>query len=147
MTDPTPGAPGDGRSARGRVGLIAAAVLLLVFVAGMGAGWGASRQTCRPPRRGQHRPAVASWLCGRRGGGGDPFARLGLSSAERARVDSVIKRRQPQIEAFWKGPGQQLRAILDSMHADVRAAIDPQHRAAFDSLPRPGRRGPGDDRR
>ena len=80
------------------------------------------------------------------------MARLQLSTTERARVDSAVKRRQAQIEAFWNGPGQQLRAILDSMHTDVRAAIDSSHRASFDSLPRPGRRpgrpgGPTGDRR
>ena len=69
------------------------------------------------------------------------MARLNLSPAERARVDSVVKRRQADIRAFWEGPGRQLGAIMDSMHADVRAAIDPAHRPTFDSLPRPGRRG------
>jgi hypothetical protein len=137
MTAPDGGA----RRARSRVGLAATLVLLLVFVAGAAAGWAATRQLCRP-QRGRGGPPPPAWLCGRRGGG-DPMARLGLSPAERARVDSVVKARQTQIRAFWTGPGRELRVILDSMHTDVRAALDPEHRAAFDSLPRPGRRGSG----
>ena len=87
---------------------------------------------------------MPTWLCGRRPMR-DPMAALPLSPAERARVDSVVRARQTQIRAFWSGPGRELRAILDSMHTDVRNAIDPANRAAFDSLPRPGsgRRGGG----
>jgi len=141
-------APSDRGGRRSRVWVAAVSVLLLVFVAGAAAGWTGARRTCRPMRGGPPagRPAPA-WLCGRRGG--DPMARLNLSPAERARVESVVKRRQADIRAFWEGPGRQLGAIMDSMHADVRAAIDPAHRPAFDSLPRPGQRGgrrPGADR-
>ncbi|AHG92909.1 hypothetical protein J421_5374 (plasmid) [Gemmatirosa kalamazoonensis] len=145
MTEPGDRLPADDRAgARTRARLAAAAALLLVFVAGVGAGWGGRPRVCRPRRGDSHPPA---WLCGRRGGGpgggGDPLSRIGVSAAERARVDSAVKRRQPQVEAFWRGPGQQLRTILDSMHADVRAALDPAHRAAFDSIPAPWMRGPG----
>lgn len=138
-----PDGGGAGR-ARSRVWLAATAALLLVFVAGAAAGWAGARKLCRP-QRGRSTQALPTWLCGRRTGG-DPMARLGLSPAERARVDSVVKLRQTQVRAFWAGPGQQLRVILDSMHADVRGALDPEHRAAFDSLPRPGMRGGGGSR-
>lgn len=144
MTAPSDRAPDRGRRARSRVWLAATAVLLLVFVAGTAAGWTGARKTCRP-QRGRSGGPMLAWLCGRRGG--DPMARLHLSRAERARVDSAVRRRQAEIRAFWEGPGRQLGAIMDSMHADVRAAIDPAHRAAFDSLPRPGRRGAADRRR
>jgi hypothetical protein len=137
---------GGARRARSGVWLSATAVLLLVFVAGAAAGWAGARKVCRPPRgRDAARSAPPAWLCGRRPDR-DPMARLKLSAAERARVDSVVKSRQGQIRAFWEGPGRELRVILDSMHSDVRNAIAPEHRAAFDSLPRPGsggRRGGG----
>lgn len=137
MTMPD-GGRADGRSGggRSRVRLAAASALVLVFVAGVGAGW-VARDQARPSRRG--RPN-AQWSGGRR----DPLARLNLSPAERARVDSVVARRRPQVDAFWNGPGAQLRGIMDSMRVEMRAAMDPAHRAAFDSLPVPGRRGPRD---
>ncbi len=135
-----PSGSGGGRS---RIWVAAVAVLLLVFVAG-GAAGSAVRDHLRreAPTSGVRRAP------GGRGGANDsrgirrnPLDRLDLSTAERARVDSVVSRRRAQIEAFWAGPGQQLRSIMDSMHAEMRAQMTPEHRAAFDSLPDPRRRG------
>jgi hypothetical protein len=129
---------GGGRGARVR--LAAAGVLLLVFVAGAAAGWGmAGRQHAqRRGRPGGGPPGPFGML-----GGPNLMARLNLTPAESLAVDSAFKRRLLEAEAFWRGPGQQWRAILDSTRADVRAALPAPKRATYDSLMSRGRRGPG----
>ena len=57
---------------------------------------------------------------------------LGMDSAERVRVDSIFARRRVQIDSFWKGPGEALRAIMDSTREEVRAVLTPEQRARFD---------------
>lgn len=111
--------------------------LALVFLAGGGLGWGlGSRFGGRAggfgdgPGRG-----------GPRGGGprpgmlldAGPIARYQLTPAQRTRVDSILGARRTEIDAFWRGPGQQLRGILDATAADVRAVLTPAQQATFDS--------------
>jgi len=70
---------------------------------------------------------------------------LGLDSLQRARLDSVFARRRVQIDSFWKGPGQSLRAIMDSTREEVRSVLTPEQRARFDRRRMEGRpRHPGD---
>ncbi len=64
---------------------------------------------------------------------GGPIASYGLSAPQRTRIDSVLVARRGQIDGFWRGPGQSLRAILDSTRADVRAVLTPEQRVRFDS--------------
>lgn len=107
--------------------------LALVFLAGGGVGWGLGRRfgdDHGPGRDGR----------GRRGGprsgmllDAGPIARYGLSPAQRTRVDSILGARRGQIDAFWHGPGQELRRILDGTAADVRVVLTPAQQVAFDS--------------
>ncbi len=106
---------------------LAGLALLLVFVAGAGTGWGVGTRyggIGRGPRRGGRDGMLLD---------GGPIAQYGLSGAQRVRIDSVLVSRRGEIDAFWRGPGQSLRAILDSTRADVRAVLTPEQRARFDS--------------
>lgn len=113
---------GGSSSVRG----LAALSLLLVFLAGAGTGWGVGTRYGfgHGPRRGGRDGMLLD---------GGPIAAYGLSAAQRARIDSVLVARRAQIDGFWRGPGQSLRAILDSTRADVRAALTPEQRARFDA--------------
>jgi hypothetical protein len=46
----------------------------------------------------------------------------------------VLQARRGQIDAFWRGPGAQLRVILDSTRQDVRTILDSSQRVTFDSI-------------
>jgi hypothetical protein len=48
-------------------------------------------------------------------------------------VDSILGARRSEIDAFWRGPGQELRRLLDATAADVRAVLTPPQQARFDS--------------
>ena len=136
MTEPLD-VPDESPRSRARIRLAAAAALVLIFVAGAAAGWGMSTRMHEQTRRG-------------RPGSGRPrgamvayFERLHLRPEQKTAIDSIFARRRVEIDAFWRGPGQQLRAILDSTRADVRSVLDSAQRATYDSLPDPSRRGPG----
>ncbi|GJG86689.1 hypothetical protein tb265_18700 [Gemmatimonadetes bacterium T265] len=114
--------------AAGNTRWLAALALLLVFVAGAGTGWGVGSRFGRgfgPGRWGGPRNGMLL--------DGGPIDRYGLDAAQRTRIDSVLVARRGQIDAFWRGPGQSLRAILDSTRADVRAVLTPEQRARFDA--------------
>lgn len=121
MTAPTTPAPGKGRAR-----LLGWAVLLVTFGSGLLVGWLAS---------GPHGP-------GRRGGPPGPpreaFDRLHLTAGQRTAIDSIFAARRAQIDAFWDGPGQRLRAIIDSTRLDVRGVLDSSQRAEFDAMRPPG---------
>lgn len=101
--------------------------LLLVFVAGAGTGFAGGSRFGAEHGRGRRAPRDGMLL------DGGPVDRYGLSAAQRARIDSVLESRRGQIDAFWRGPGQALRTILDSTRDDVRAVLTPEQRARFDS--------------
>lgn len=134
-----PSPPASSSRARG----LAALALLLVFLAGAGTGWGVGARVGFG-HGGGRRGARNGMLLD-----GGPMERYGLSAAQRTRIDSVLEARRGQIDAFWRGPGLTLRAILDSTRADVRAVLTPEQRARFDSARAEhdrrmrGRYGPG----
>lgn len=103
--------------------------LALVFLAGGGVGWGLGSRFDPDrddgPRGRGPRPGMLL--------DAGPMARYDLTPAQRARVDSILTARRAQIDAFWRGPGQELRRVLDATAADVRAVLTPAQQAAFDS--------------
>ena len=133
MTEPTPTPrrTSGGGGVSTRVRLLAVAVLLATFAAGVAAGLGAAQWRHRAFAHDDH---------GRGGGaGGGPMGdrflgRLGLTTTQRATVDSILQRRRVQLERFWAGPGQQLRLVVDSTRNEVRAILTPAQRATYDSL-------------
>lgn len=62
------------------------------------------------------------------------LAELDLTPEQQARIDAVMERRKPQMDAFWEGEGRKLRAIVDSTRAEVREVLDAGQRVRYDSL-------------
>jgi len=115
------------RRGAARVRLAALGALLLTLAVGIALGWSASRWAMHRGRtRGDRGDAVRM--------DGRFLDRLDLSAAQRARVDSILERRRSQLDAFWAGPGTQLRAIVDSTREEVRSVLTPAQRAAYDSI-------------
>jgi Spy/CpxP family protein refolding chaperone len=122
MTAPLPeGRPPSGNRER----LVAALVLVVVFVAGLLTGaWGS--HFVRPGRFGDPRPRFGAHR-------DQPFVEgLDLTAAQHAKVDTILARRRAEMDAFWRGPGLQLRAIVDSTREDIRAVLTPDQRAKMD---------------
>ena len=123
MSEPT-GASGSSRR-RGWIGAVSA--LVLTFVAGLALGWSLGHRELGdrggPPGR----------QAGRDRGREAFERRVGITPAQRVVIDSISGARRTQIDAFWRGPGQALRAILDSTQSDVRAVLTPEQRVRFDA--------------
>ena len=113
------------------------AILALTLVAGVAAGFAMDRAVLRSPDRSvAPRPAT-----GRDGGGRRDtryesvlYERLDLTDEQRARIDSVLERGRRETDAYWDRVGPQLRAIVDSMRADIRATLTVEQQARYDSL-------------
>ena len=133
----TAATPRNGGGARTR--LLALVAMLTTLVAGFALGWGASHWSRHrgPPfgRRGEGRPPIP--ISGRF------LDRLDLTAAQRASIDSILERRRAQLDAFWSGPGQQVRLIVDSTRNEVRAVLTPAQRAVYDSIGERHRRDRG----
>lgn len=104
-------------STAARTRLVAAATLVVTLVAGIALGWGGAHWAMERARA-RHRHFLDQ---------------LGLSSAQRVRVDSILHHRRAQMDAFWTGPGLQLRAIVDSTRAEIRGVLTPVQQRAFDA--------------
>lgn len=128
----SPAVTGAGR----RMRLHALAVLVLTLVAGFALGWGLAHRVGPVSRAAAAVGNAGPPGRGARGGPPRPTMkeRLALSDAQCRAIDSVFDSRRGQIEAFWKGPGSQLRSIFDSTSADVRALLDSTQRVRLDSL-------------
>lgn len=112
------------------------AILALTLIAGVAAGFAMDRAVLRPDR------SAAPQQSGGRDGGGRRnnryesmlYERLNLTPAQRARIDSVLERGRRETDAYWDRVEPQLRAIVDSMRADIRATLTEEQRAKYDSL-------------
>lgn len=119
-----------------RTRLLAAAVLLLTLIAGVGIGMVVGRPHGPPrgfgPGRDGHRAEMGHE------GPGSPgrmlAGRLKLTDAQQQQVDSIFAASRTQIGAFWSGPGAQLRQIIDSTELKVRAVLDSTQRTEFDKM-------------
>jgi len=96
---------------------LALALLLLIFVAGLGAGWGLSRWT-DAPRAGHARP-------GPREQGQRRYARLGLSAEQQRAVEAVYDKHRPALDAILDETTPRVRAIHDQIDQEIRALLTP----------------------
>ena len=58
----------------------------------------------------------------------DLFERLDLTAEQRVQVDAIMERRRKELDAFWKEHGPQLRSVMDSARAEMRAVLTPEQR-------------------
>jgi len=107
-----------------RTGLIASAVLLLVFVTGALAS---AAVIARPASSVEAEPRV-------RIATGSAFEELGLDESQRAAVDEVFARRQPEVDAIIGSAMRDVRVVMDDMHEEIRAVMTPEQAEAFDEL-------------
>ena len=112
------------------------AILALTLIAGVAAGFAMDRAVLGP--RDSDRTAQRSndRDGGRRGGRYESmlYDRLDLSVEQRARIDSILERGRRETDAYWDRVEPQLRAIVDSMRADIRSTLTEAQRARYDSL-------------
>lgn len=59
---------------------------------------------------------------------------LDLTPVQRQHADSILTRRRKQMDAFWAQYGPQLRVIIDSTRAEIRAILTPAQQAKEDSI-------------
>lgn len=132
----------------GRLRLQALLLLLVVFVIGALAGVAFERAGFRRPA---HRPGPPPEHLR----GLPPRLReeLDLSPEQARRVEQLLERNRDRTDAVLDQYLPQLRALTDSLRADVRAELTPAQREVFDRLekerpPRPprDRAGPPDGR-
>ncbi len=131
MTAPAPGS---------RQRLAGAALLALVFVAGLLAGAALDRSVVR------------GRFPGRRGHGPMPLDGLELTAAQCDSVSAIFERHRPAIRAIFESTGPRLDSALAALRADIRAQLTPEQQQAFDRIPAPRRHDrpggpPGEARR
>jgi Spy/CpxP family protein refolding chaperone len=57
------------------------------------------------------------------------FETLQLTEEQQTQVDEIMERRRAEVDAFGKENGPQLRAIMDSARAEIRAVLTPEQQA------------------
>ncbi len=83
------------------------------------------------------------------------FQRLDLTAEQRSRIVAIMKRGRPRTDSVLRHMLPRLRAVTDSIHAEIRAVLTPEQLARWDSMLAEmrtrrgrmrhgqGRRGPG----
>jgi Spy/CpxP family protein refolding chaperone len=68
-----------------------------------------------------------------RGGGGDHLlGGLNLSAQQRDRAEAILDRQKDRLEDYWEGRLPEIRKLLDSSYAEIRAILTPDQQAGFD---------------
>jgi hypothetical protein len=65
--------------------------------------------------------------------------RLDLTAEQRRQADSIVARSTPRTEAIMLDVAERLRAVADSVDAELRAVLEPGQRAKLDSMRRDAR--------
>ena len=153
------------KEAAGGVRTQAALMIVVVFLVGTFAGGAVERMSHRGMRGGMGSGRL--WGSGRGGPGGvtagasgsdsthlpPGYDQIGLSSQQRARLDSAFARRRPHVDSLMRATWAVVRPAMDSTRAEVNAILTAEQREKLDSLRRAARgaragrsgrgRGPG----
>ena len=155
----------EGVDALGRVRAQAIVLLVLAFLAGAFAGGAIERVSLRQfgarafsrgfGRGGPGNPGGPGGPGGRAGrGGGGPrgggprtglpgvYESLGLSDAQRAQVDSIVKKRRTRVDSLMQASCAVFTAAYDSTNNDIVKLLTAEQRAKFEAA-RPRGRGFG----
>ena len=114
------------------------AILVMTLVAGVAAGFAMERAVLGPEAE------VRESRGGDRGGDrGGPsrgryesvlYNQLDLTPAQRAQIDSAIERGRRETDAYWARVEPEMRSIVDSTRARIRAVLTAEQLARYDSL-------------
>ena len=111
-----------------RVRMRAFVLLVIVFIVGLmlGAAEERYRQQLGTTAASSHRRTYPGAL-----------ARMDLTAAQRAVIDSLLDRERPRNEAIMQRVLPDLRAEADSLRAAIRTVLTPEQQRAFDREPHP----------
>lgn len=109
-----------------RIRVKSALVIAITFLVGMAAGVASDRLL--------HTPLRADF---RSGGPFRAFAELGLSPAQCAAIDSVFQRGRPRMAVALASIESRMRAVTDSIRAEIQQILTPEQRARFEQTGRP----------
>lgn len=134
----------EGFESLGRVRAQGIALVAIVFVAGVLAGVAgdrllAARRAPEPPP-----PDMTMLRPLRRGSLPGMFRQLDLTLAQRRQIVEILEQGEPRTEEILSEMLPRLRAVTDSVHAEIRAVLTEEQASRLDSLlqlMRP-RRGP-----
>lgn len=112
-----------------RTRLIGMTLLAAIFAAGMLAGTAFGRVLSAGEPA-----APADAACESKRGPHMILDELDLSESQRARIDTIMKRRRALTDSLWRHDGERIRAAVDSTRAEIRALLTPEQRAEYDRL-------------
>lgn len=111
---------------RSRSRAIAGALLVLAFVAGTAAGVTVDRLLTSEPIVGTRITRDMSGV----------LDKLGLTAQQRSEAEAIIERSAPRTQEAMLEVAERLRAVSDSVDAELRAILTTEQRARLDSLRR-----------
>lgn len=136
----------DGMERMTRIRLATMGVFLLVFGAGVAVGivveravLGSDAATASTERRRGERDHDRDR--------GLVIDRVEMSERQRERVDSIVEYHRERMSELWSEFRPRLRGVARDTREDIKAVLDPEQRAAYDSLLARERRKDRDDDR
>lgn len=60
------------------------------------------------------------------------FAGMGLTEAQRERIDDIRDRREARLEAYWVSRLPDIQRIMDDSYGEMRQVLTPEQQPAFD---------------
>jgi hypothetical protein len=122
MSEPFDDSPGAGRTRRVR----AVTLLITIFVVGAASGYVAA--VVMGGSRFGARPTTASVRARIHGGFPAAFDSLNLTAQQRDSITRLLDRARPKTDAALQEMIPRLRALTDSLDADIRAVLRPEQR-------------------
>ena len=100
--------------------LLALGVFAALFAAGAAAGIAWERTRVEPPMFRVHVNGGDARI--------EALEELGLTDAQRRRIEQVFERAQPRTDAALRETLPRLRAVTDSINAEIQAVLTPEQR-------------------
>lgn len=103
--------------------LLALGVFAALFAAGAAAGIAWERTRAETPKFRVHVDGARARI--------EAFDELGLTDDQRRRIEQVFARAQPRTDAVLGEMLPRLRAVTDSVNAEIQAVLTPEQRRAL----------------
>ena len=102
--------------------LLTAILLVGMFAAGVVTGGGLSWWLTAPPQF-PHPPRFLG-----------PFSELGLSKQQELKVQRIIEKHRPELEAILHETSPKVRVVFDAIDKEVRALLSPEQQKKLDQI-------------